>query len=177
MRTLICEFQPFLVEDHDDYIPIGQRKMRRKTGSPGRHYHYAYVGNKDVRRGDWALVHNGEDFGIVEIKRVVPGVDAKVTKHVIEVLTRGEFDLYKARNAEIDELRGALDELDYRLEQRKKLDKYEDLASEDPRSRELLTKLRGFFGVNGAQIEATSSTATSADGEGSEVRERTTASE
>lgn len=146
MRTLICEFQPFhSIEVDPDYY--GERKVgpsmraTRKSGSPGTHYHYAYVGTKDVRRGDWALVHNGSEFGICEIKRVIPGIDAKVTKHVIEVLLRAEFDTYLKRNQEVDELRGAMDELEYRLDQHKKLDRYRELAESDPRAKELLDKL------------------------------------
>lgn len=153
MRTLICEFQPFHsleVDYHfDTYTdPDGRRRnvhtgqTVRKSGTPGKHYHYAYVGTKAVKRGDWALVHNGSEFGICEIKRVVPGIDAKVTKHVIEVLLRTEFEAYLKRNQEVDELRGAMDELAYRFDQHKLMDKYKGLAETDPRAKELLDKLQ-----------------------------------
>lgn len=150
MRTLICEFQPFHSVEIDPFIDYGRSRSRNepstryvhKSGTPGKHYHYAYVGAKDVKRGDWALVHNGSEFGICEIKRVVPGIDPKVTKHVIEVLLKPEFEAYIKRNQEIDELRGAMDELEYLLEQHKKLDRYAELAVSDPRAKELLDKLQ-----------------------------------
>jgi len=153
--------------------PVGRKGTF--TGTPGKHYHYAYVGNKDVKKGDWALVHNGEYFGMVSIKRVIPGIDSKVTKHVIEVLTKDEFKAYLERNQRIDELRADMDELDYRLKQHKQLAKYEELAKDDPRAKELLERLQKQMGFNTNQIEATSATSSSADSEGSEIRERTNA--
>lgn len=143
MRTLIVEFQPLIVDG--EY----------HSGSPRRHYSYAYVGQKAVKRGDWALVHNGSNFGIVEVKRVIPGIDAKVTKHVIEVLTREEFETYREHNNRIEDLRSLKDELDHRLAQDKELDRYRDLASRDPRSAEILKELEGFFGINPNRLEVT----------------------
>lgn len=167
MRTLICEFQPFHVSTTTEFLEFettaGRRRIPvqndgQKTGTPGRHYHYAYVGDKPVKRGDWALVHNGDTFGIVEIKRVVPGIESVVTKHVIEVLTKEEFKAYLERNERIDEMRSALENLEFRLEQKKKLDKYEALAEEDPEAAKILQRLKTFFGMNtNPQIEAASS--------------------
>lgn len=171
MRTLICEFQPFHAYTSDGMVEVNLEDVYRsgtqygrirvpihntgrQGGSPGRHYHYAYIGSKEVKRGDWALVHNGSEFGICEIKRVVPGIDPKVTKHVIEVLTQDEFKAYVERNQKIDELRNVMDELDYRLDQHKKLDKYRDLAKTDPRAAELLKQVADGLGIKVAEIEA-----------------------
>lgn len=158
MRTLVCEFQPFHVQTSREFldIPIQGTNERMRVpvrsnepdfGNPRKHYKYAYTGNKNVKKGDWALVHNGTTFGIVEIKRVLMGIQAEVTKHVIEVLTTDEFEAYLERNKKVDELRGKMDELDYRLEQHKKLDKYQKLAETDPVAAEILTDLKKYFGI------------------------------
>lgn len=145
MRTLIVHFQPVFLEDE------------RRSGSSPRNYAYAYCGDKEIKRGDWALVHNGTNFGVVEIQRVIPGIDPKVTKHAILVLTQDEFEAYKERNKKIEELRTDLDELDYRLEQHKKLSRYEDLASEDPRAKTLLERLKITMGLEKPAIEVQAS--------------------
>lgn len=155
MRTLVCEFQPFCVG------------FEHRSGSPGRHYHYAYVGQKPVKKGDWALVHNGSNFGIVEIKRIIPGIQPAVTKHVIEVLTQEEFEAYKKRNETIDEMRSMMDELKFRAKQSKELDQFKELAERDPEAKNMLDKLRKFFGISEAPaIEGTATaTASSAPAE------------
>lgn len=184
MRTLICEFQPFhsymvgesvevelselTYDSHfrgvgrGSVVRIPTRGTGRQSGSPGKHYHYAYIGDKNVKKGDWALVHNGSEFGIVEIKRVVPGIDTSVTKHVIEVLTQDEFKAYIERNKKIDELRSTFDELEYRLREHKKLDKYKKLAEEDPRAAELLKQVQEGLGFKFEPIAPPSSETTNA---------------
>jgi TolA-binding protein len=162
VRTLICEFQPFFEGTAEPLAEYRDDRRRIRSGSPGRHYHYAYVGQKAVKKGDWALVHNGTNFGIVEIKRVVPGIQPAVTKHVIEVLTQTEFEAYKQRNESIDEMRSMMDELRYRNEQEKELSKFEDLAERDPTAKQMLDKLKEFFGMSSApalEAAATSSEA------------------
>jgi hypothetical protein len=175
VRTLICEFQPFHNMSINQMVEVDLEDVHRSlggsyrsgvvrvpirkgtsSGNRDKHYHYAYVGDKNVKRGDWALVHNGNEFGIVEVKRVIPGIDPKVTKHVIEVLLVEEFKAYLERNKKVDELRSMQDELDFRLEQDKKLDKYKDLATRDPRAKTLLDQLQSFFGIDeNVQIDAT----------------------
>jgi hypothetical protein len=153
VRTLVSEFQRSF--QNGSY----------KTGTPNRHYHYAYCGDKDVKKGDWALVHNGTEFGVVEIKRVIPGIEPAVTKHVIEVLTQSEFDAYKERNKTIDEMRSNLDALDYRLAQHKRMKKYEELAEDDPGARKILDELKSFFGMNTTPAIETTSTAAASNEE------------
>jgi hypothetical protein len=174
VRTLIVEFQPSFVSETVNYdIPdfdytFGDSGVRRRTskvksqpGTPNRHYHYVYAGSKEVKRGDWAVVHNDTNFGIVQIKRVLVGVDHKVTKHVLMVITQDEFKNYQEMNRQIDDLRGLQQELEYRLEEDKKLEKFRDLATRDPRAREIMDKLSGFFTPTRPALEATA-TSTSA---------------
>lgn len=161
MRTLICEFQPFFESIQTKVVSYGElyeldghivrqvsNGRSKRYGTPNKHYHYAYVGNKPVKRGDWALVHNGSEFGIIEIKRVIPGIEPCVTKHVIEVLTQDEFKAYLERNKKIDELRNDMDELEFRLKKHKQLEKYEALAEEDPRAKELLGRIKEELGMS-----------------------------
>jgi len=110
----------------------------RKTGTPGRSYNYLYTGSRDVSVGDYAVVHNGINFGVVEIQRVKPGIDDKVTKHVITVITKEDMQHYHDANASISKHRQVFDQLDYMLEQDKKIDKYRELATRNPEAADLL---------------------------------------
>lgn len=140
MRTLTCEFQAF--EDEGG----SYRTNSRNNGSPGKFYDYLYTGWRDVRAGDWALVHNGTNFGIVKISRVRPGMTDKVTKHVISVVTQDDFARYKEANDSINSHRRVFDELDYLLEEEKKLSKYRDLAERNTQAKELLEKVNIWTG-------------------------------
>lgn len=126
MRTLQVTFR----ESFNDY---GTR-----SGTPNKQYCYLYTGDRDVKPGDHAVVHNGTHFGVVEIQRVKPGIDDKVTKHVITVITKEDMEHYHQANTSIVKHREVFDQLDYMLEQDKKLDKYKDLATRSPEAADLL---------------------------------------
>lgn len=136
LRTLVCEYQP-----------LTDGNGSRASTAP-RTYEYLYVGAKDVSVGDHAFVHNGTNFGVVKIVRIRPGITDKVTKNVIDVITRAEWDEYQERNKRINEHRKVYDELDYLIEENKKHERYRRLAEHDPRAASLLSKITGFTGVN-----------------------------
>jgi hypothetical protein len=171
VRTLVVEFQPMFhgadEGDIGDSFTTGPRGRvaYKRAGTPGKHYHYCYAGQKEVKRGDWAVVHNGNEFGIVQVKRCIPGVESKVTKHVLMVITQEEFERYLTMNKQIDEFRGLMDQLDYRLEQHKKLERYEDLASSDPTAKAMVDRLKSFFGLTEAPQLDVAATPTSAPAE------------
>ncbi len=149
VRTFVCEFQTF-IDDVTTSPSAGFTKTGRRSGSPGREYDYLYTGSRNVRPGDWAIVHNGSEFGIVTILRVRPGITDKVRKHVLQVITQDDFETYKEANKSIVNHRQVYDELDYMLEQKKKTSKYEELAQTNTYARELLNKLNVY---NGPSLE------------------------
>jgi hypothetical protein len=124
VRTLTCTFI----------------KTQHNQGTSHQQYHYLYTGARPVQSGDWAVVHNGNEFGIVRIDRVRPGIHDKVTKHVLALITQEDYLNYQQANRQIDEHRRIFDQLDYMLEQDKQLDRYKDLASRNPEAAELLKK-------------------------------------
>lgn len=111
-----------------------------------REYAYLYVGNREVQIGDYALVHNGSSFGMIQINRIKPGIEDKVTKHVIAVVTQADFNQYEAMNKGISEYRKVFDELDFAIAEDKRFSKYKDLAERDPKVAELLKKAREWQG-------------------------------
>lgn len=135
MKTLTVEFIPHT--SGKNYNP----------GSPGSMYDYLYTGKKDVKPGDWALVHNGFTFGITKVALVKPGISAKVAKHALAIITQNDFEGYEAANKRIHEYRGVFDQLDFRLAEKKRLSKYEELAATDPVARDLLDQLKSFQGA------------------------------
>ena len=151
MRTLVSTFLPFHSEDTRN----GER--RYNTGTPHKTYDYLYAGHRDVKPGDWALVHNGHEFGLVRIERVKPGFSEKATKHVLTVITKGDFEQYQAANKAIMERVQIYDELEHLLKQESKLDKYQALAERNPDAKELLARLNVY---EGPMIEAQSSAPT-----------------
>lgn len=145
MRTLVVEFIPFNTIDTFDH------GKRRNAGSPNKYYEYLYVGDRKVIPGDWAIVHNGSEFGCVEVQRIKPGLSDKATKHIITVITQEDFKAYQEANRHISKHRQVFDELDYMLENEKKLDKYRDLAERNPQAKNLLDSLNIW---NGPVLEA-----------------------
>jgi hypothetical protein len=130
VRTLECEFI----------------RTMHNQGTAGRRYHYLYTGKRDIRAGDHAMVHNGSEFGIVEVKRVRPGITDKVEKHVLAVVTQEDFLRYSEANRGIDEHRTVFDRLDQMLEDAKRFDKYKELAASNPEADALLAKARTWHG-------------------------------
>lgn len=132
MRTLVCEFIRCF---HNTEV---------NNGSPGREYHYAYFGDKTLLTGDeiYAVVHNGTDFGIVRVNRVLPGLHPKVTKSVMLVFTKDDFEAYKELNKNLKQRRQDYAMLDDMLEQQKLLDKY-DVLKDNPEAQEVLDRIRG----------------------------------
>lgn len=140
MRTLVSTFLPFHSEDTRN----GER--RYNTGTPHKTYDYLYAGHRDVKPGDWALVHNGHEFGLVRIERVKPGFSEKATKHVLTVITKGDFEQYQAANKAIMERVQIYDELEHLLKQESKLERYQRLAENNPAAKELLDRLNVYEG-------------------------------
>lgn len=146
LKTLVVEFDTF-------HVISGGHGTYKRNGSPGTHYYYLYTGAKEVKPGDWAFVHNGTDFGITEVQRIMPGIHDKVTKNVIEVLTREEFALYKKANEAIHEHRKVFDQLDYLIKQEDSMARYRSLAERNPEAAALLERIEAFKSA-GPQITA-----------------------
>jgi hypothetical protein len=138
VRTLQVQFIPFNTIDEESYHRPGAKK--RNPGSPGRNYEYLYTGDREVKVDDWAIVHNGEEFGMVRISRVFPGIRDKVHKHVITVITQEDFQNYLEANRDIQRHREIFDQLDGMLEAESKLERYRRLAENNPYAAELLEK-------------------------------------
>lgn len=114
---------------------------RWNPGTPGKNYDYLYLGEKDAAPGDHALVHNGTHFGIVEIVRVKPGISDKVTKTVIDVVTKEEFERYSQANGQIHEYRKVFDQLDHMIAEEDRMNKYRDLAARNPDAAKLMEQV------------------------------------
>ena len=136
LRTLVCEFLSFEVKESK-----GELGTLRQRGSPGRDYFYLYTGDRDVKAGDLALCHNGADYGLTRINRVLPGIHDKVTKTVITVVTSEDMKQYYANNKGIDNYRRIFDQLDGMLAEETKIDRYRKLAERNEQAAELLRSL------------------------------------
>lgn len=130
IRTLSCEFI----------------RTEHNAGTASRTYDYLYTGGREVRVGDWAVVHNGSVFGIVQIKRIRPGLTDKVDKHVLTIFTQDDYLRYQEANRAIVQHRTVFDQLDYMLEEEKRLGKYADLAAKNPVAADLLKRAQVWDG-------------------------------
>lgn len=109
-----------------------------------KQYHYCYAGNKEPKPGDWAVVHNGSEFAVVTIQRAIPGVEPRVTKYALAIITQDDFNAYLEQNRQIEEYRSLEEQLAYRLKlatQRKKL---KEMAEDDPQAQALIRRLEEF---------------------------------
>lgn len=125
IQTLSCEFI----------------RTEHNAGTASRTYDYLYTGGREVRVGDWAVVHNGSVFGIVQIKRIRPGLTDKVDKHVLTIFTQDDYLRYQEANRV-----RYFDQLDYMLEEEKRLGKYADLAAKNPAAADLLKRAQVWDG-------------------------------
>ena len=148
MKTLYCTFNPILEEytDEDHEHSYLNTKMTRRPVQPAKQYAYLYTGSREVKVGDHAVVHNGSEFSVVRIERVKPGIDDKVVKHVLSVVTRDDFQQYLVANKAIVDHRTVFDQLDHLLEEDAKMQKYRDLAKNNPQAQELLNKIGVWHG-------------------------------
>ncbi len=147
MKTLFCTFGPSVTEEeYDEYFDPGLKSSYREVRSvrratkPSKQYAYLYTGNREVLTGDFAVVHNGTNFAVVHIERVKPGIDDKVIKHVLSVITRGDFEQYLKANEAIVDHRKVFDQLDYLIEEEKKMERYRELAKTNTLAADLLKR-------------------------------------
>jgi hypothetical protein len=112
------------------------------------HYHFLYTGTRPVAAGDWAVVHTRGSFHVVEIKRVRPGIDSHVTKPVIGVITKADYEAYEVGRQNIESIRQKFEEMDYLIEEEQKLSKYREAAATNPRIADLLRQVDQFTGAD-----------------------------
>jgi hypothetical protein len=119
-----------------------------------KEYHYCYAGRKEVKPGDFAIIHNGSEFSVVDIRRAIPGVEPRVTKYVLAVITQADFEAYLEQNTRIEEYRQLEDQLAYRLKLKKHRQDLRDMAQGDTEAMALLDRLEAFERTTTPAIEA-----------------------
>ena len=156
MKTLVTNFVDIQLDD-----AFGGVTTHR--GSRHTDYHYAYMGAKEVKAGDWALVHNGTEFGLVRVKRVLAGMSAKVKKVVMLAFTQEDFQDYLKMNDQLAARADAFNQLDEMLAEKKKMAKYEELKDNE-QAQSLLAFITS-FGQNTIEEQANTLTAASSSDE------------
>lgn len=161
MKTLFCTFNPTRDTDDEEYESYWGTENQRpgkaplRSSAPAKEYAYLYTGNRDINAGDYAVVHNGSNFAVTKIERVKPGIDDRVRKHVLSVITQEDYTQYLKANKGINDHRKVFEQLDFMLEEQEKFNKYIELGKANPAAAALLHKAQVW---HGPVIEAQSDT-------------------
>lgn len=114
---------------------------RYSTGHSSQEYHYIVDADTKVQVGDFAVVHNGSEFAIVQVVDVKAGASSKASKSLVTILTKEVFEAYKAENERIKEQRQLFQRLEQLLAQESENNKYRLLAQSNAEAAEILAKL------------------------------------
>lgn len=110
-------------------------------GTNRKDYAYAVEDSEVIEAGDFAVVHNGNDYRIVEVNSVAAGIDGRVNKTIVCVLNNATREDYEKRNAEITARKSLFQKLDQLLAKESIMTKYRQLAQYNNEAAEILKQL------------------------------------